>query len=331
MDDDKDNHSIHTIKKLSEAIFKPKFIILVFLLYGFMALPLYMEKYENSFSLFIKEGGLKFISFFGATLIISFLTFELLKVLKENREAKFSDVDARRRHTSDSPELMKVLRELEELKNQQANIDPNKIKELLNETKRKAVEDEAQKYKSFSSYFNTIRNLLEDKATIADEKASILLDKGISYSKGGIFFFIVSIMAWQILSWSKGFQEQFIYGIVSCSLLFVFIEFLSAWFLKQYRHFVDTSTYLIKVKSIFDRYMLSYLLCTNDLPENALESHNILLETLGGEIKWPESYLLKNADISFAKEALDTMSHFAQTMKTEAKGISRGSKQNQQA
>ncbi|MDH8179558.1 hypothetical protein QIG81_27635, partial [Klebsiella pneumoniae] len=76
---------------------------------------------------------------------------------------------------------------------------------------------------------------------------------GTSYSKGGITFFITSIIVWQVLSWLTGFKEQYIYGMISCSLLFIFIEFLSAWFLKQYRHFVDTSTYHIKVKSIFDK------------------------------------------------------------------------------
>ena len=36
----------------------------------------------------------------------------------------------------------------------------------------------------------------------------------------------MSIVGWQFLSWIHGFQVQFIYGIASCSVLFVFIEFL---------------------------------------------------------------------------------------------------------
>jgi len=168
--------------------------------------------------------------------------------------------------------------------------------------------------KSFGSYFNGIRMTLEGKASIADEKASILLDKGTAYSKWGITFYIISIIAWQIVSWIKTFEAQFIYGIVSCTVLFIFIEFLSAWFLKQYRQFVDTSTYLIKVKSIFDKYMLAYLIL-KETPDNQKENLSKMLDFLNEEIKWPETYLLKNGDISFAKETMEAMTHFAKTMK----------------
>ncbi len=109
--------------------------------------------------------------------------------------------------------------------------------------------------------------------------------------------------------------------MISCSLLFIFIEFLSAWFLKQYRHFVDTSTYHIKVKSIFDKYMMSYLAIKSLGDNNRSDEtkYQAMLRVLEEEIKWPESYLLKKSEVSFAREAIETMSHFAKAIKSEAK------------
>ncbi len=48
-----------------------------------------------------------------------------------------------------------------------------------------------------------------------------------------------------------------------------------------------------------------------------------MLKVLEEEIKWPESYLLKNGDVSFAKEVLETMTQFAKAMKSEAKSQSK--------
>ncbi|MCF6299178.1 MAG: hypothetical protein L3J01_04790 [Thiomicrorhabdus sp.] len=187
-------------------------------------------------------------------------------------------------------------------------------------TERRAIDNEVL-FSSFENYFSEIINILVEQAHVADKKASILLDKGTAYSKGGITFFVASIVAWQIMAGFWGFQEQYIYGIVSCSLLFIFIEFLAAWFLKQYRNFIDTSTYLIKVKSIFDKYMLSFLTIKSlgSASDNDEEKYKAMLKVLEDEIKWPETYLLKHGDISFAKEAMETMTHFAKAMKSEVK------------
>lgn len=174
---------------------------------------------------------------------------------------------------------------------------------------------------SFTSYFAAIAQTLEEKARDAEKKASILLDRGATYTKWGVFFFISSIVAWQVLCLVHEFRTEYIYGIASCSALFIFIEFLSAWFLRQYRHYVDTATYIIKIKSIFDRYLLVYLATrTNEsLDENAHARAQALIEMLAADITWPDSYLLKNADVSFAKEAIDAISSLATQLKKEKK------------
>jgi hypothetical protein len=174
----------------------------------------------------------------------------------------------------------------------------------------------------FREYFNDIASNLDQRISDADEKASLLLDKGTSYTTLGIAFFILSIIVWQVLAWIHGFKTEFLYGIASCSGLFIFIEFLSAWFLRQYRHYVDTSTYLVKVKAIFDRFMLVYLTqksLSTASKDPQHENSLTLLRMLEKEIQWPDSYLLKKADISFAKEALDTLSDFTKNLRKKEK------------
>lgn len=267
-----------------------------------------------------KHEILPLISEYGVTalgVLIAFaafiLQFDEIRKRRESIDERVSSVDERRREMSKTAAFENILGEIKNAKETQ-QVDYDKIKKIISESELKKNEIRLEQYKSFANYFDAIRELLENKSSDADEKASILLDKGTAYSKFGIIFFIFAIVFWQILSYWTGFQEQYIYGIVSSSLLFVFIEFLSAWFLRQYRNYVDTSTYLIKIKSIFDRYMLSYL-AIHDSEKDTSSLVNILSD----DIKWPETYLMKNADIGFAKEAMEAMTYMAQTVKKEAK------------
>lgn len=173
---------------------------------------------------------------------------------------------------------------------------------------------------TFISYFSDIKAILEHKSQIADEKASILLDKGTRYAKFGLIFYIISIIIWQVLAIFLGqFQTQIIYGIISCSFLFIFVEFLSAWFLKQYRNFIDTSTYLIKVKSIFDKYMLIVLYAKEAGTEI---EHKDILNYLAEEIQWPDINKFSRREMSFAKEALESASIIIKSLKKDEKGSS---------
>ncbi|MFJ2988353.1 hypothetical protein ACIPF8_10830 [Collimonas sp. NPDC087041] len=206
------------------------------------------------------------------------------------------------------------------------DIDSEELEDYLEEERRISEEFKYKKNRkplsSFEKYFKEIKLVLEDKANDADKKASLLLDKGTSYTKWGIYFFIFSIVSWQVVSWFHGFRSEYIYGIVSCSALFIFIEFISAWYLKQYRHYVDTSTYLLKVKAIFDRYMLVYLgneSFSSSLSEDQQRRADMLLDFLSQDIKWPESYLLKKQDIGFAKEALQAIASLTHELRRKEK------------
>lgn len=247
------------------------------------------------------------------TFIAVLLQFDDSRRRREEANERVSSVDERRREITESEALRSLWKEIKNVKETQ-QVDYEKIENIISKSEQKKIQVRLEQYKSFSNYFDGIRTLLENKSTDADEKASILLDKGTAYSRFGIIFFIISIAIWQGISFITGFKEQYIYGIISCSLLFVFIEFLSAWFLRQYRNYVDTSTYLIKIKSIFDRYMLTYLAIHDSEKDTTSLAH-----VLSDDIKWPETYLMKNADVSFAKEAMEAMTYMAQTVKKEAK------------
>lgn len=298
---------------------RPKSLISVFLIYAGVGIP-FLMKSQMGFSYFIEKFGPITLGVCIAIPGIVMLTGEISKITKFKKEDRFIDVDDNREN-DDLIFQNKILRELNHLKKNSNNLSEQNIEEIVSKAIESKTLDQENMFDSFESYFNEIRRVLLEQAYTSDKKASILLDKGTSYSKAGITFFIISIIAWQTLSWLTGFKEQYIYGMVSCSLLFIFIEFLSAWFLKQYRHFVDTSTYHIKVKSIFDKYMMSYLAIKSLSDESSSKENKYqsMLRILEEELKWPESYLLKKSEVSFAREAIETMSHFAKAIKSEAK------------
>jgi len=256
-------------------------LLIFFLGYALLFLPVLTDLPLEEF---IKERGPRFIGY-GLTMIGGiWLYFELFGAYFRNkRDDSFSDVDARRRGRDQANETNRILSELKELKQNQQSVDYEKLEALVKESAKLKSQDRKERFKSFEEYFDSLSSILEEQAQTADEKASILLDKGTAYSRNGILFFLATIIAWQVVAIIYGFEPQHIYGIVSCSLLFVFIEFLSAWFLKQYRHYVDTSTYLIKVKSIFDRYMLAYL-ASADSDEEQRKYSSLINSTLSSSI-----------------------------------------------
>lgn len=173
-----------------------------------------------------------------------------------------------------------------------------------------------KKYQTFQEYFTDVINFFDQQIDNSDRKASLLLDKGTAYSRNGVYFYITMLILSQVIMYFTGYQQQHIYGLAGFSLVFIFVEFLSAWFLKQYRQYVDTSTYLIKIKTILERYFLVYL-AIKEAQENS-KNHSELLETLKEDIKWPDTYLTKVPEVSFAKECIETATQLIHAVKSEA-------------
>ncbi|WHR57595.1 hypothetical protein [Acinetobacter haemolyticus] len=289
---------VNIFKEIIKKFFSNEKRIIAYKLIGLLSIGffiliimLYTLQKEKSFFDYVYENIPYFIYF-----PILLLLFIEVKLLTPGQNKELSDID-------------------EESKYRTINIVNNNGNITVESSKNsKLTPNEASS--DFSSYFINIINYLENKSIDSDRKASLLLDNGKRFSGLGILFFIVATIIWQFhINYVGKFETHHIYGIVSTSLVFIFIEFLSAWYLRQYKSFSDTSTYLTKIKSIFDKYMLIYLVSV----EKGDRDFSILLEQLSSEIKWPETYLLKNADVSFAKDALETMTTMAQAFKKEVK------------
>jgi len=244
------------------------------------------------------------IAVIGATLFVFSYFYVFLLMKKTARLRNFIDVDESRSNKA-SKAYKRINTKI--INGNISSISTFKTKACAHKL---SIEKPKLSIETLNSYLLKLTSIIEEKANFSDKKASLLLDRGVKYSRNGIIFYIVSILIWQILAWIKGgIQVQFIYGIASCSFLFIFIEFLSAWFLKQYRHFIDNSTYLIKVKSIFDKYMLTILALKelSNVEEISTESVNIIVDMLKEDIKWPDAQIHDINDISFAKEALESI------------------------
>jgi hypothetical protein len=228
----------------------------------------------------------------------------------------FSEIDERvSREKDQDSSLGAITAELRQLSNVD-RIDYAKIEEIIKS--QVSASQSAAQASDYRGHFLALSKVLEEKARLSDEKASVLLDKGTFYVWVGIVFYLTSIALWQVIIAQATFRPEFIYGMVSCTFLFLFIEFLSAWFLKQYRHFVDTSTYLLKVKAIFDRYQLLFLAVAGqkkDLSDDDAKA-KLISRALMDDIPWPNDAHLSKADVTFAREALVSLSSLVRATRT---------------
>lgn len=256
--------------------------------------------------------------------VLMFMLIGVISVLDRKlvRSKDFLDVDNERNSNDYRRMRAEILKEIDGKLSKDNTISAEDVRNIAKDIFDSDERKLDSQFESFSGYFKNIREVFLEQVDICDKKASILLTRGRWYALYGILFFITSLIVWQVWLNTHEFKTHHIYGIVSCSLVFIFIEFLAAWFLRQYRHFVDTSTYLLKVKSIFDRFMLSYLVI-KEMPDNGsdnISNQQHLIQILEQDIKWPESHLTNNPDVSFAKEAMETMTHFAKTLQRESRG-----------
>ncbi len=178
----------------------------------------------------------------------------------------------------------------------------------------------------FEKYMREIVLSLDSQINLSERKASILLDKGTSYIRNGIIFYVLSIIAWQIIERNAPLSTIAILGMVSCSLTFLVIEFLAAWFLRQYRSFVDASTNLIRVKSVFNRNLLAYFAMKEFSLDEDMEAmtsiRTELLAILSQDIKWPDIHVGPPGDFNHMMEMFDSFTKFVD----KAKGLVRPEK-----
>lgn len=222
-----------------------------------------------------------------------------------NRDS-FQDIDLRARK-KEQLSLIKLNNEIEKLRSTLSNGGGDK-------------QYERKDY--FESYVLSLIQTLDKHVTLAEEKASKLLDTGTKYLRRGIYFYIVSIIVWQVAFHYWGGTTYMIYGIASCSITFLVVEFLAAWFLRQYRSFVESSMQFMKVRSVFDRYLLSYYSLKEFGLEDGVsmsESRSLMLKVLEEKAGWPET-VVSTADVNHMVQMFSSVSDLLEKIKPTKSG-----------
>lgn len=175
--------------------------------------------------------------------------------------------------------------------------------------------------KGFEQYMAALTRSLDTHINLSESKASLLLDKGTSYLWRGIVFYVFSIIVWQVVTAMFKVGEYAVWGMVSCSLTFLVVEFLAAWFLRQYKSFTDASYNLVRVKSVFNRYLLSYFAIKefSSLSEGVAEMRSQMLKVLEEDIKWLEQAPQKAGELNHMIAMFESVSGLVERLKTSSK------------
>ncbi|MCQ4297465.1 hypothetical protein NAU58_17955 [Pseudomonas stutzeri] len=213
----------------------------------------------------------------------------------------FSEID--RRHQESKAEMSTIA---------EAKVD--ELADVLTQAIDQATEtistdSKDSKRPEFDHYLKRIISDLDKQISLSDEKASKLLDKGVGYLGAGLFFYIISILFWQF--WARGDELSAVValGMFSCTITFVVIEFLAAWFLKQYRSFIDSSLSYARVKSHYDRCLLSYYALRefSSTAEDSAVLRSEMLEYLKREAHWPDAKQINDNDFNYMLESMNSI------------------------
>ena len=158
----------------------------------------------------------------------------------------------------------------------------------------------------FELYVNAIVKALDDRISLSEIKANLLLSQGKSLMGWGVAFYICAIGMWQVLAHYWGYNYILLVGMVSSSLLFVVIEFLAAWFLKQYRSYIDSSMAYLQIRSVYNNYLLTYY--SLDQFNEQVDMQKLLVDMLAKEITWPSISDLSKNDFNYMLESLSAFS-----------------------
>lgn len=140
----------------------------------------------------------------------------------------------------------------------------------------------------FESYCSNILKSLSAYATASENTANKLLDKGVAFMAGGLIFYVLVIAIWQVFANFTHPDSSVMYvGMAACSTTFIVIEFLAAWFFKQYRYYVEVSMSCLRVRSGYDRYLLGYYALREFKGDSDEKIREQMTAILKEDVKWP--------------------------------------------
>ncbi|TVT90798.1 hypothetical protein [Pseudomonas sp. RGB] len=168
----------------------------------------------------------------------------------------------------------------------------------------------------FESYCSSILKSLSAYATSSEETATKLLDKGVAFMAGGLVFYILAIVVWQIFANLTHPDPHVMYvGMAACSMTFVVVEFLAAWFFKQYRYYVEVSMTCLRVRSGYDRYLLGYYALREFKGEADQSLRDQMSAILKEDVKWPTYKSGAANDFNYMMESMNASHTTLEKMK----------------
>lgn len=178
----------------------------------------------------------------------------------------------------------------------------------------------------FITHMRAVVESLDYQIDYAEAKASRLLEVGLRFVKGGILLYVISIIVWQGYLYYINFfmGVGVVLGMVSTTAIFLIMEFLGAWYLKQYRHYGDSAFSYMKVRSSYNKYMLAYCAIV-EFSDDKSKSKEDILRVLAEKDNWPELKDVNSNDFNYMVQSIESLG----VMFEKLKGIfSRSSTQN---
>jgi hypothetical protein len=281
----------------------------------------------------------RFATWFSVSGLLMLISAVLLGFLNSAREKTFVDIDDKSYSAkvgsveAERDQLLKKIREIESEKYRDVFISKivSKDSEFIASDMPKLESSasvsglvSASESNTFDVYMKSLIGALDVNIEIADKKASLLLDKGTTYLWRGIMFYVLSIVVWQVVTVNFKVGDFAVWGMISCSMTFLVVEFLAAWFLRQYKSFTDSSFNLVRVKSVFNRYFLSYLAIKefSESPQHLVDMRVQMLKVLEEDIKWLEPAPQKAGELNHMIAMFESVSGLVEKLKVGSKADS---------
>ncbi|AIB40720.1 hypothetical protein [Pseudomonas sp. WCS374] len=169
----------------------------------------------------------------------------------------------------------------------------------------------------FEKQMKAIIGSLDYQIDYAEKKASIMLDIGRRFIKWGIWLYVVAIFGWQVYLYYLDFKfgPVIIAGMLSCSFLFVIVEFLGAWYLKQHRHYGDSAYSYMRARSSYHKYILGYCAVVEFMGDDEKGAKEDILKVLSEADKWPDFKDVTSNDFNYMLQAVDSAGVLFEKMK----------------
>ncbi len=166
---------------------------------------------------------------------------------------------------------------------------------------------------------NTFENFCVSSIIDINHNIDNLTGKAKEQLRSGLLISLIGILAYlgygtflfTIFFETHKFQNHHIFLFSTLSAIFIFMQFLAGWYLKQYRTTMDYANSLTSIKERYNKYILAKI-ATSDLTNNEtnkLIETKLLFEILG-DGKITDTALTNQTDNNnFAKEVFDSINN----------------------